>query len=134
MRSCKFTTIMVLAVVAAMSGCSVLSPKTSEQIVQERAMQRWNALKANDFKAAYEFLTPSYRAVTPLENYRGRHGAAAQWVSSEVAAVSCETEKCVVTMKIGAKPGIGLRFGATISTHVDETWLLEGGQWWFFQK
>lgn len=134
MRSCKFTTVVVMVVAGAISGCAALSPKTPEQIVQERASQRWGALKAGNFNAAYAMLTPTYRAVVPYENYKGRHGGAVQWVSMDVVAVSCEPEKCVATIRIGAKPALGLRFGSTMSTHVDETWLLEGGQWWFLQK
>ena len=37
-------------------------------------------------------------------------------------------------VRIEAKPFLGRKFGDTINTHYDETWLLEDGQWWLFEK
>lgn len=87
-----------------------------------------------DTRKAYEFTAPSYRAVVSAEKFGSKFGTAVVWVAAEVVSVTCATEKCTATVMIEAKPLLGAKFGNTISTHVDETWLLEDGRWWFFQK
>jgi len=49
--------------------------------------------------------------------------------------VDCpETTRCLANIRIDFVPLLGGRFGAKINTHIDETWLLEDGQWWVFQS
>ena len=89
---------------------------------------------AGDLNKAYGYMAPSYRAVTSLERYSSSIGGVATWVGAEVIRVECATEKCTARLKIEAKPAATMHFKANITTGVDETWLLEDGQWWLFQK
>ena len=100
-----------------------------------RATTRWQALVKGDFDKAYSFTTQGYRAVVPKEAYRAKFGAALSWTGTEVVRVQCpESKKCIATVRIEFIPMTGLRAGGTMSTHVEETWLLEDGQWWYFQN
>lgn len=120
--------------VALLAGCaSVMAPTAPEARVTERATQRWQAMIKGDYEKAYNLTTPSYRAVTSFTRFRAGFGGGG-WQSAEVASVNCEAEKCVVQVKIGINPVLSTRFGATIITHIEETWLLEGGQWWLHQN
>ena len=139
MRARRFTrplAALATATLAAslLAGCAAFGVATPEQTVQERATERWKALIAGDLNKAYGYMAPSYRAVTSLERYSSSIGGVATWVGAEVIRVECATEKCTARLKIEAKPAATMHFKANITTGVDETWLLEDGQWWLFQK
>lgn len=116
-----------------LTACATTAPVSPEAAVKARATARWQALVAGNYKDAYGLITPSYRAVTPLDKYRASFGGAVAWTGAEVVGVTCEAEKCTARVRVDASPA-DPRFGKTLSTHVDETWLLDDGQWWLFQK
>ena len=139
MRARRFTrplAALATATLAAslLAGCAAFGAATPEHAVQERSAERWKALIAGDFNKAYGYMAPSYRAVTSLERYSSSIGGVATWVGAEVIRVECATEKCTARVNIEAKPAATMHFKANITTGVDETWLLEDGQWWLFQK
>ncbi|ABM56459.1 hypothetical protein Veis_0677 [Verminephrobacter eiseniae EF01-2] len=123
-----------VAAMVALTGCAAPTPASPEQAVEQRANARWKALLAGDIKQAYGFITPSYRAVTSLERYSADLGGVATWIGAQVVRVECATEKCTAVVKIEAKPIFTTPYRGTITTAVDETWLLEDGQWWLYQK
>ena len=119
----------------SLTACGgMIKKKSPEEAIRERAAERWSYLIKGDMRKAYEMSSPSTRAVLSFEQYRGRFGGAVTWRSTEIASVACEADKCVANVHILAEPLLGTKFGNTLSTYVDETWLLEDGQWWFFQK
>ena len=128
---CGLTIAFAIPLVAACAGIGSASP---EAIVKERATERWAALLKRDMRKAYEYAAPSYRSVVSADTFAGKFGTSVAWVAADVVNVACETDKCTATVRVEAKPLMGTKFGNTISTHVDETWLLEDGRWWFFQK
>jgi len=48
--------------------------------------------------------------------------------------VECEPEKCQVTLEVAARPVVRARLEEPIATAVKETWILEDGQWWYYQR
>lgn len=130
----RVTLCGALAATILLTACATSGTTTPEQLVQQRSTARWNALLAGDLKKAYGYLAPSYRAITPYEKYINNIGGAATWVSADVIRVECGTDKCSASVKIEAKPIVAMRYKGTITTGVNETWLLEDGQWWLFQK
>jgi len=129
--------ISAISLCAAMtlSACASLGGNDPEILVRQRAAERWQALVAGEFTRAYGFSTPSYRAVVSADEFRNRNGGAVKREGSEVVAVKCpETTRCIATIRIDFRPLFGGRFGDKINTHIDETWLLEDGQWWVFQS
>ena len=124
-----------LAAVALLGGCASMESGTPEEIVKTRASARWKAMVAHDFKGAYGYLAPSYRAVSSFERYKGMLNGGAAWEKAEVARVRCESaEKCTASVRIESKPVGVMNFKGNIITGVDETWLLEDGKWWLYQK
>lgn len=118
----------------ALSACATLGSMSPQEQVSQRANQRWQALIGADFTRAYGFNTPGYRAVISPEAHRATVGSAVAWVGAEAVKVDCpEANKCTATVRIDFKPLMGGRYGDKINTHIDETWLLEDGQWWYFQ-
>lgn len=128
--------LLAACATALLTACASLQPATPEQAVQQRAQARWQALLAGDIAKSYTYMAPSYRAVVDFERYSGRIGGAAKWLDAEVVRVHCESEeKCTARLKITAQPLMpATTKRSPISTGVDETWLLEDGQWWLYQK
>lgn len=124
-----------LAALALVAGCAAMGPLAPEDAVKARASARWAALLKPDMGAAYSYMAPGYRKVHDEEAYRMRRGSAVKWTGAEVVDVRCpEATKCIAKVRIEAKPFLGGKFGDTIATHAEETWLLEDGQWWLFEK
>lgn len=140
------TTVPLIRAVAAMlvagwcvglAACASQPAAADDPVaaVTARAAARWQALVKGEFDVAYTFATQGYRAVVSKDAYRTKFGAALSWTGTEVVRVQCpEPSKCTATVRIEFIPMTGLRKGGTMSTHVDETWLLENGQWWYFQN
>src|SRR5665647_1251361 len=118
-----------------LAACANLGGGKPEEQVRQRATERWQALVAGEFSRAYSYNTPGFRAVISADGYRNRFGGAVTWLGAEVIRVNCsEADKCIALVRIDYKPVTGRQNTPKISTHVDETWLFEDRQWWFFQK
>jgi hypothetical protein len=113
-----------------LAGCAGPATQSPEQIVERLANERWQHLIKGDLEDAYAMLTESYRRVTPYERYRTRitNGG---WVQAKAISVNCADEVCAVRISIEVKPPLGSKYGGNITTGLDESWILEGGQWRF---
>lgn len=129
----RIPTLTLACAVLAINGCAFLAPSTPEQIVQKRAVDYWNARMAGQLDKAYVLSTPSYRKLRTKTQFNRQFGAGASFESAEVNKVECEPDKCNVQMKLGVKPAIlGVNLG-TVPIFVNETWVLEEGNWWRYQ-
>jgi hypothetical protein len=104
-----------------------------ELIVAERIQARWDALLAKRFADAYVFATPAFRGFISAERYAGRFRGPVQWVAVEVTEVVCkEPDNCKakvnLTYRLTAPRALG-----PFTTSIDETWLKEDGQWWYYE-
>jgi len=116
-----------------LAGCATMSPSTPEAAVEQRATAYWKARQSGQVDKTYALTPPSYRKVRTFEQFRLQFGAAAAVKTVEVTKVTCEPEKCVARIKLSVTPALaGLKVG-NIDTYLDETWLLEDGQWWHHQ-
>lgn len=130
----RLTLCGALAAVALLAGCASIDSGTPEEMVKARATARWKAMVAHDFKRAYGYLAPSFRAVSSFERYNEKLNGGAPWDKVEVTRVRCESaEKCTASVRIESKPVGVMHFKGNIITGVDETWLLEDGKWWLYQ-
>jgi len=123
----------ILMAVAA--GCASIGAgsRPAEQVVLERAQARWNALVDRDFGAAYAYLTSGYRAVVPLAAYRRQTTGPAQWESAKAQSAKCEAARCIVAVEITFRIGLPGHADRVQSSFVDETWVLEDGQWFKYE-
>lgn len=130
-RALRWATLLVTLALAA---CAAVQPAAPEDAVRSRANARWQAMAAGDFATAYSYSTPGFKAVVPADTYKSRFGTAS-WHGAEVISVTCpEPTQCTARVRIDFKYLLKSKSADKISTHTDETWLLENGQWWLFQK
>ena len=121
------------------AGCAGMNEpgETAEQIVEERANQRWESILTGELDVAYEMLSPAQRSmISSLAYKRDVLGSPVRWKSAEVKEVECEELTCRVSIEvgmdiIGAVPGVP-RF--TVQQDLEEQWILTDGSWWFVSK
>lgn len=114
---------------AGLGGCALLDSRPPEEVLKERAQQKWDALVKSDLKAAYQFLSPGSRAVLSSEAYASSIKAGF-WKSAQVERAVCEKpDVCDVHVAIEYD-----HRGMRIKTPLRETWIKEGSSWWFVQK
>lgn len=124
-----------LCVALTLSACASLGGGTPEEQVRQRATERWQALVAGQFSRAYSYNTPGFKAVVSPDGYHNRFGSALTWLGAEVIRVDCsEANKCIALVRVDFRPVLSRQNRAKLSTQIDETWLFEDRQWWFFQK
>ncbi len=91
----------------------------------QRAQARWDALVKGDYKAAYDFLSPSSRVIWSEKEYVNslRRNF---WKAAKVEKVVCTNDR-----SCSAQASIEYEFqGKRTTTPLAETWILEGSQWW----
>jgi len=121
--------------VAVAAGCASIGAgsRPAEQVVLERAQARWNALVERDWNAAYPYLTPAYRAVVPLKRYGNQFTGPVQWESAKAQSAACEEKRCTVKVEITFRALLPGHMDRVSSTYLDETWVLEDGEWYKFE-
>jgi hypothetical protein len=125
------TATLVGAATVVIVACGPDAPsvddRTPEEVVHERAQQRWDALLSGDIERAYGFITPAYRATRSLALYRARFGAAVQWNDATVQSVECEAERCRVVVNLSYRL---IRQRMENTRPMDEVWVFSEGNWW----
>lgn len=126
--------VFAILLSAGLAGCvgSVRDEgvqQTPQQQVKMLAEARWNALLAGDLAKAYEYLSPGTREVMTLDVYKKKTRASA-WKKAGVDTVSCEHDRCAVTMVIE----YSYRDMKSIETRLNEIWLQEGEKWWYVPR
>jgi hypothetical protein len=123
-----------LATLAVLSGCASTSGASPEQIVAQRAQERWDHLLKLEFSKAYTYLSPAERAVTSEQNYVERFGRGAKWISAKVGSVTCtEADRCSVVIELETQ--VNARgFRDPIKTTPTEIWVADAGKWWFHKN
>jgi len=114
-----------------LSACATII--STEKVIEERAMARWNALFGGDIAGAYGYLSPGYRSSVSLTQYQGslsrmrvkRTGA--QYIGSDCAETTCKVKISLNYTVFNALPGVK-SFDGTQA--IEESWLLVSGKWY----
>ena len=124
---------LLAACALALAGCAALQPVTPESIVTQRVEQRWAALIDGNLEKAWEFTQPGFRAIVMQKDYRKRFGSAGQWKNAQVHSVQCESERCTVRLRLTSLVLVPPRANREVAGYVDEVWVRDEGQWWYYQ-
>ena len=104
--------------------------------VKQRAQERWDALVARDFERAWAYLEPAKRKEIEQKDYKDKFGEAGGLLGVEVLNVKCTTGRCAAFVRLNAQMGApGFAQGKlNVTTHSEEEWVLQDGQWWYRGK
>lgn len=108
-----------------------------EEALRSRVEARWTALATNDLHAAYELMSPAYRAVFTEEMYRGQSSAMLERELTSVEILNYDASAAVASVAAGvmSRPAKQTSAAAAIISAqpitVVEQWILRNNQWWF---
>ncbi len=119
------------------SSCSnrLFDSRTDQQIVEDRASERWQLLIKRDFPAAYLYLSPGSRERIPEKFYLGSFGGSTQWLDAKPGSIECDEDVCRVTMSVNYR--IFHKYipkGLENTREMKEKWVRSEGQWWYLKK
>lgn len=129
---------VLLTAILGLSACAMIQPNTEEDLVFSLAGQRQAALLKQDFKKAYQYMSPGYRQLNTVEQLSASYAGVYSWVSSNVKNVSCSDDVCKVGVEV--EVDIGLMMNSSRRPEADrfivkrfnsETWFKLDGKWWF---
>jgi len=115
-----------LSVATAVAGCATTGAGSAEDVVSQRAQQRWDLLVKGDYTGAYQFISPAGRTLVTSDAYVGglRRNF---WTGAKVGEVKCATaEACETEVWIEYQVQ-----GRKMRTPVREKWIRDRGNWWF---
>lgn len=119
-------------------GEKPFSRDTDALRLEERALSRWHSLIAGNISQAYEYFSPAYRKLFPMEQFLGKIGTKVDWLSVEVSGLEIEDARAEVELvlyyRINLPPGVWLGVTedmAPLSKKIVEVWLRRGGEWWY---
>lgn len=128
----KMRTILIALPALLIAACA--PPPSDEEVVTQRAQERWNALVKNEFETSYEYHSPGYREEnTTIEHIVGLSRRQIVWTAADVSEVDCDEARCVVTVQVAyrADGAPGVLSGLENDRPVREIWVRLDGQWWY---
>ncbi|CAN5494932.1 hypothetical protein BH11PSE11_BH11PSE11_13000 [soil metagenome] len=108
------------------SAASADDPKV---VVATRAEERWKALMVGNVNKAYEYFSPATREIMPFSVYQAKLKPGL-WRAIKVKSVVCEAELCKAALLLT----YDLRDIKGMEMDLEESWIKEGGNWWYVQK
>jgi hypothetical protein len=120
---------------SVLAGCATTMP--AQQVVEKRAMARWDALIKRDYAEAYKYLSPGFRSGVSVERYQKSFiYKKVKWTSAKFIESKCEETTCKVRISLGyavngAVPGVKT---FSSSEPIEESWVRSGGSWYILPE
>lgn len=124
------------AAAVALAGCAGLATGGNpEDIVRQRSDAYWQARLSGDAAKAYSYVVPGYRALNDQAKYARTQGSVPNLHEGKVVSVNCAptdgpAQRCVLRKQFITSVPLDPKTRVPIA--LDETWILENGQWWLF--
>jgi len=118
-----------------LSACATTMP--ADQVVEKRAVARWEALIKGNYAEAYKYLSPGFRSSVSVEQYQKSfiykkvRWTSAQFIESKCAETTCKIRISLGYTVYGALPGV-----KTFSSRepIEESWVLSRGSWYILPE
>lgn len=128
--------VAALTGILALAACQPADDRSPEEIVLERAQQRWDLVMERDLVQAYEFYTPGFREMTGVDEYRrDMQNVRIRYTGAEALSAECEEEVCDVQVRVSYRlpEGVAPTGMSRIpgERRIEETWIRVDGSWWF---
>lgn len=137
-QSAGFVVVLVSALLV--SACATV-PADNEDwrgsqrpVIKQKAESRWTAMIEGDVKTAYEYLSPDYRSVVSLQQYKKKFGAAVAWRLARVDDIRYDSPTvATVLVKLTYETDLPGARGELIQStrEMQEKWLYKDGGWWY---
>lgn len=122
----KVAGFIAVSLLLVSCATAVKQSRPDEEVVKERAQERWDAMVKGDFSAGYQFVSPAGKSVYSEEQYEGGYKRDF-WTGANVEKVDCTTPGlCEVDVLIAYK----LR-AMEMKAPLRERWVKQDSQWWF---
>ncbi|MFA5940174.1 MAG: hypothetical protein WC809_12525 [Sinimarinibacterium sp.] len=139
-----FLALSALLCAIALPGCAVFGETdpvariaADQKKIEKRVLARWDAIIAVNFDAVYEFASPAYRQTYDLVHLKNQYAAQlkrkrVEIYKTEIDPATPDSAKVVVLLYFEAEGGAP---GTTFETfsRVVETWVRDGGKWWYVE-
>lgn len=107
---------------------------SQRSVLKQRAEARWQMLIEGDFKEAYGFLSPDYRSVVNLQQYKKKFGRSIDWRLARVDDIRYDSPTvATVLVKLTYATDLPGARGELIQNtrEMPEKWLYKDGGWWY---
>jgi len=118
-----------------LAACATIVP--TEQLIEQRATARWDAILSGNLEDAYAYLSPGYRSsVSSLQYQRSILLKTVHWTGAEYIESDCVETTCKVKISLdytvyAAIPGVK---SYSRSKVIEESWLQLDGSWYLVPK
>lgn len=117
-----------------LSGCAPLVSVSPEASVKAAVNERWAHLAEGRWAEAYAMLSPAYRALYTQRDYQNTFRGPVRLKSAKAVDVACEPDRCEARVELVVTSPLARREDDTLTTYITESWLLDGGRWYFVEK
>ena len=107
---------------------------SGEQMVIQRADDRWQSLIAWDMEKAYGYLSPGPRERMPLSVYMKKNAVAPmEYTGAVVKNTQCENQVCTLKVQISYlyQGSVSAARGQEMSSTITENWIMADGNWFY---
>ncbi len=125
--------LLALLLAALLGACSAMDKRSVSAPVEQRMQEHLDLVLAQDFAAAYDYLSPGYRSGVSVADYqREQFSRPARFVDGTLGESVCSEGVCKVRVFVdyviyGALPGVS-EFKS--KSAYDERWLEIDGVWY----
>lgn len=127
--------VALMALVAGgLVGCD-----NSSKAIEDRVVERWQAVIDSDYEKAYEYFTPAYQKNESLDAFKLRTEQAklnVSWKNAKFDSKACEEAVCQVKVKVTYMYQFPQKSMGSVEaeTTINENWINKGGNWYFLPK
>jgi hypothetical protein len=135
-----FARFLSFAAFVALAGCTAGPTKPgapakdeSADVIQQKAVDRWNFLIAHQADKAYDYLSPGYRATKTREVYaKEMNDRPIRWTKATYNSQQCEGDTCKVSLIVNYSVKMsGMPRSTDAFSPLVETWIKTGGHWYY---
>lgn len=135
-------TIAAMVLGFGLAGCAstpddVAWKESQSRNLKMRAEARWDAVIKGDLEKAYTFMSPDYRNVVSLQQFRSRLGRTVEWRMARADDIRYDSPTVAsvmmgVTYRTSLPGAQGKQFEN--SRTLTEKWLYKDGEWWYIDQ
>ncbi len=131
MKSVLVKVAIYISVVFFYVGCATQGSMPNDEYVTKLAQKRLDALIARDFKKAYSFASPGYRATVPRRSHHPKIAGARNWLGANVVKAKCSEDVCDLSTEIKFRIA---HLQLESKTYLSERWIKIDGKWWIYHR